>query len=71
MSTPDFIRSRLDAMIDLHHALAVLANRMSWAAIAAAWPLAASARHAVNFRPFPCSIAASAPLKVYRTALYE
>ncbi len=24
MSTPDFFRSRLDAMIDLHHPLAVL-----------------------------------------------
>lgn len=28
MSTPDFFRSRLDAMIDLRHPLAVLANRM-------------------------------------------
>jgi transposase, IS5 family len=26
MSTPDFFRSRLDAMIDLRHPLAVLAN---------------------------------------------
>jgi len=28
MSTPDFFRSRLDAVIDLRHPLAVLANRM-------------------------------------------
>jgi IS5 family transposase len=33
MSTPDFFRSRLDAMIDLHHPLAVLAMRMPWASI--------------------------------------
>jgi len=33
MSTPDFFRSRLDAMIDLRHALAVLATQMSWASI--------------------------------------
>jgi transposase, IS5 family len=30
MSTPDFFRSRLDAMIDLRHPLAVLATRMPW-----------------------------------------
>uniref|UniRef100_UPI0035A96FEE hypothetical protein n=1 Tax=Paraburkholderia phenoliruptrix TaxID=252970 RepID=UPI0035A96FEE len=35
MSTPDFFRSRLDAMIDLHHPLAVLAMRMPWASIEA------------------------------------
>ena len=35
MSTPDFFRSRLDAMIDLRHPLAVLATRMSWTAIEA------------------------------------
>ncbi|WP_211709335.1 transposase, partial [Paraburkholderia aspalathi] len=35
MSTPDFFRSRLDAMIDLRHPLAVLANRMPWASIEA------------------------------------
>jgi IS5 family transposase len=38
MSTPDFFRSRLDAMIDqidLRHPLAVLATRMPWAAIEA------------------------------------
>jgi IS5 family transposase len=33
MSTPDFFRSRLDAMIGLRHPLAVLATRMPWAAI--------------------------------------
>ena len=35
MSTPDFFRSRLDAMIDLRHPLAVLANRMPWSSIEA------------------------------------
>jgi len=35
MSTPDFFRSRLDAMIDLRHPLAVLANRMPWKSIEA------------------------------------
>lgn len=35
MSTPDFFRSRLDAMIDLRHPLAVLSTRMPWAAIEA------------------------------------
>ena len=33
MSTPDFFRSRLDAMIDLRHPLAVLATRMPWGEI--------------------------------------
>ena len=33
MATPDFFRSRLDAMIDLRHPLAVLATRLPWAAI--------------------------------------
>lgn len=33
MSTPDFFRARLDAMIDLRHPLAVLATRMPWAEI--------------------------------------
>jgi transposase, IS5 family len=33
MSTPDFFRSRLDAMIDLRHPLAVLATRLPWASI--------------------------------------
>ncbi len=28
MTTLDFFRARLDAMIDLHHPLAVLATRM-------------------------------------------
>jgi IS5 family transposase len=36
MSTPDFFRSRLDAMIDLKHPLAVLATRLPWAGIEAA-----------------------------------
>jgi IS5 family transposase len=36
MSTPDFFRSRLDAMIDLKHPLAVLSRRLPWAAIEAA-----------------------------------
>lgn len=35
MSMPDFFRSRLDAMIDLRHPLAVLATRMPWASIEA------------------------------------
>jgi IS5 family transposase len=35
MSMPDFLRSRLDSMIDLRHPLAVLATRMSWASIEA------------------------------------
>ncbi|MGF6368075.1 hypothetical protein OKW40_000825 [Paraburkholderia sp. RAU6.4a] len=35
MSTPDFFRSRLDAMIDLRHPLAVLATRMPWVSIEA------------------------------------
>ena len=30
MSTPDFFRSRLDAMIDLRHPLAVLAGKLPW-----------------------------------------
>ncbi|MCG1041209.1 transposase, partial [Mycetohabitans sp. B8] len=33
--TPDFFRSRLDAMIDLRHPLAVLATRMPWSTIEA------------------------------------
>jgi IS5 family transposase len=37
MSTPDFFRSRLDAMIDLRHPLAVLANRMPWKSIEGLW----------------------------------
>ena len=36
MSTPDFFRSRLDAMIDMQHPLAVLAGRLPWARIEAA-----------------------------------
>lgn len=36
MTTPDFFRSRLDAMIDLRHPLAVLSTRLPWAAIEAA-----------------------------------
>ena len=28
MTTPDFFRARLDAMIELRHSLAVLATRM-------------------------------------------
>lgn len=35
MSTPDFSRSRLDAMINMRHPLAVLANRMPWTSIEA------------------------------------
>ena len=30
MSTPDFFRSRLDAMIDMRHTLVVLAGRLPW-----------------------------------------
>ena len=30
MTTPDFFRARLDAMIDLRHPLAALATRMPW-----------------------------------------
>ncbi len=33
MSTPDFTRSRLDAMIDMRHPLAVLAQRLPWGRI--------------------------------------
>lgn len=33
MSTEDFFRTRLDTMIDMRHALAVLATRMPWDAI--------------------------------------
>ena len=36
MATDDFLRSRLDQMIDLKHPLAVLATRLPWAAIEAA-----------------------------------
>lgn len=36
MTTPDFFRSRLDAMIDLKHPLAVLSTRLPWVAIEAA-----------------------------------
>jgi hypothetical protein len=36
MSTPVFFRSRLDAMIDLRHPLAVLATRIPWASIESA-----------------------------------
>ena len=35
MSTPDFFRSRLDAMIDPRHPLAVLAGRLDWEQIEA------------------------------------
>ncbi len=35
-STPDFFRCRLDQMIDLHHPLASLAQRLPWAQIGAA-----------------------------------
>ncbi|SPB15143.1 hypothetical protein NOV72_02372 [Caballeronia novacaledonica] len=30
MRRPEYFRSRLDAMTDLRHPLAVLANRMPW-----------------------------------------
>ena len=30
VSTPDFFCSRLDAMIDMRHALVVLAGRLPW-----------------------------------------
>lgn len=33
MSTPDFFRSRLDAMVDMRHPLVVLAGRLPWARI--------------------------------------
>lgn len=36
MTTPDFFRARLDAMIDPHHPLAVLALRMPWVEIESA-----------------------------------
>ena len=36
MSTPDFFRSRLDAMIDLRHPLVVMSARLPWARIEAA-----------------------------------
>jgi len=34
MATDDFFRARLETMIDMRHALAVLATRMPWAQIA-------------------------------------
>ena len=40
MSTDDFFRTRLDQMVDLHHPLAVLANRLPWSQIEAALSLA-------------------------------
>jgi IS5 family transposase len=48
MSTPDFFRSRLGQMIDLRHALAVLATRLPWGSIetAVASKLAHQARPA-------------------------
>jgi len=51
MSTPDFFRSRLDQMIDLRHPLAVLSERLPWAAIEAAVApkLARDARPAKQF----------------------
>ena len=36
MSTPDFFRSRLDAMIDMRHPLVVLGGRLPWDRIEAA-----------------------------------
>ena len=36
MSTPDLFRSRLDAMIDTRHPLAVLTRQLSWDRIEAA-----------------------------------
>jgi IS5 family transposase len=36
MSTPDFFRSRIDAMINLNDPLAVLATRLPWAQLEAA-----------------------------------
>jgi len=36
MPTDDFFRARLDQMIDLHHPLVVLANRLPWPDIEAA-----------------------------------
>lgn len=35
MTTPDFFRARLDGMIDLHHPLALLRNRLPWPEIEA------------------------------------
>lgn len=35
MTTPDFFRARLDGMIDLHHPLAILRNRLPWSEIEA------------------------------------
>ena len=36
MATDDFVRTRLQTMIDLRHPLAVLSARLPWAAIEAA-----------------------------------
>ena len=33
MMTSNFFRARLDAMIDLHHPLAILRNRLPWSEI--------------------------------------
>ena len=36
MSTPDFFRSRLDAMVDMRHPLVILTAQLPWARIEAA-----------------------------------
>jgi hypothetical protein len=61
MSTPDFFRSRLDAMIDLRHPLAVLATKMSWSSIETTLASCSSDAHAMggwpsnsNRAPFCC-----------------
>ena len=38
MATPDSLRARLDAMIDLRHPLALLASRLPWPRSKRRWP---------------------------------
>ena len=45
MPTDDFFHARLDQMIDLHHPLAVLANRLPWPQIEAALAPAFERKH--------------------------
>jgi IS5 family transposase len=50
MRDGDFLRPRLDAMIDLKHPLAVLAQRLPWAQIEAALAPAFARRERVGRR---------------------
>lgn len=48
MAAADFLRARLDQMIDLAHRLAVLAQRMPWAHFESALAQAFARRHRVG-----------------------